>query len=59
VPLNVTIDLESDHISGLIGCDLDKVNVVPDDNGTFLDLVFTNAPVDSKSRKVKLCGNCE
>jgi hypothetical protein len=25
---------------------LDQVNVVPNNNGTFLDLVFTNAPVD-------------
>jgi hypothetical protein len=28
------------------GCDLDQVNVVLNDNRTFLDLVFTNAPVD-------------
>jgi hypothetical protein len=34
LPLNETTDLESDFISGLIGCDLDQVNVVPDDNGT-------------------------
>jgi hypothetical protein len=45
-PLNVTTDLESDLIGGLFGCDLDQVNVVPNYNGTFLDLVFTNAPVD-------------
>jgi hypothetical protein len=46
LPLNVTTDLESDLIGGLFGCDLDQVNVVPNDNGTFLDLVFTNAHVD-------------
>jgi hypothetical protein len=44
--LNVTTDLESDLIGGLFGCNIDQVNVVPNDNGTFLDLVFTNAPVD-------------
>jgi hypothetical protein len=44
LPLNVTTDLESDLIGGLFGCNLDQVNVVP--NGTLLDLVFTNAPVD-------------
>jgi hypothetical protein len=46
LPLNVTTDLKSDHIGGLFGCDLDQVRVVPNDNDTFLDLVFTNAPVD-------------
>jgi hypothetical protein len=42
----VTTDLESDLVGSFFGCDLDQVNVVPNDNGTFLDLVFTNAPVD-------------
>jgi hypothetical protein len=46
LPLNVTTDLESDLIGGLFQYDLDQVNVVPKDNGTFLDLVFRNAPVD-------------
>jgi hypothetical protein len=46
LPLNVTTDLESDLIGGLFGCDLDQVDVVSNDNGTFLDLVFTNTPVD-------------
>jgi hypothetical protein len=46
LPLNVTTDLECDLIRGLFGCDLDQVNVVPNDKGTFLGLVFTNAPVD-------------
>jgi hypothetical protein len=46
LPLNVTTDLEGDFIGGLFGCGLDQVNVVPNDNDTFLDLVFTNAPVD-------------
>jgi hypothetical protein len=44
LPLNVTTNLESDLIGSLFGCDLDQVNVVPNDNRTFLDLVFTNAP---------------
>jgi hypothetical protein len=46
LPLNVTTDLESDLVGGLIECNLDQVNVALNDNGTFLDLVFTNAPVD-------------
>jgi hypothetical protein len=29
IPLNVTKDLESDLIGGLLGCDLDQANVVP------------------------------
>jgi hypothetical protein len=33
-------------IGSFFGCDLDQVNVVPNDKGTFLDMVFTNAPVD-------------
>jgi hypothetical protein len=45
-PLNVTSDLESDLIGGLFGCDLDKIIKRPNENGTFLDLVFTNVPVD-------------
>jgi hypothetical protein len=47
LPLNVTTNLESDLNGGLFGYDLDQVNVVPNDNGTFLDLVFTNACTDS------------
>jgi hypothetical protein len=46
LPFNVTTDLISDLIDGLFGCDVDQVSVVPNDNGTFLDLVFTNASVD-------------
>jgi hypothetical protein len=46
-PLNdLTSDLESDLIGGLFGCDLDQINARPNENGTFLDLVFTNVPVD-------------
>jgi hypothetical protein len=46
LPLNVTTKLESDLIGGLFRCDLEQVNEVPNDNGTFLDLVFTNASVN-------------
>jgi hypothetical protein len=46
LPLNVTTYLESDLIGGLFGCYLDQVNVVLNDTDTFLDLVFTNAPVE-------------
>jgi hypothetical protein len=44
--LNMTTDLKSDLIGGLFGCNLDQVSVVPNDNDTFLDLVFMNPPVD-------------
>jgi hypothetical protein len=30
----------------LFGCDLDQVNVVLNDYRTFLDLVFTDAPIN-------------
>jgi hypothetical protein len=30
----------------LFGCDLDQINESPNENGTFLDLVFTKVPVD-------------
>jgi hypothetical protein len=46
IPLNVTSDLESDLIGRLFGCDLDQINERPIENGTFLDRVFTNVPVD-------------
>jgi hypothetical protein len=46
IPLNVTSDLESDLIGDLFGCDLDQVNERPKENGTFLELVFTNVPVN-------------
>jgi hypothetical protein len=34
------------YIGGLIGCDLHQINERPNDNGTFLDLVFANVPFD-------------
>jgi hypothetical protein len=46
MPLYVTTDQESDLFGGLFQYNLDQANVVPNDNGTFLDLAFTNAPVD-------------
>jgi hypothetical protein len=46
VPLNVTTNLENGIIGGLLGCDLDQTNVVPNDIDTFLDLVYTNAAVE-------------
>jgi hypothetical protein len=45
IPLNVTSELESDLIGGSIGCDWDQINERPNENGTFLDLVFTNVPL--------------
>jgi hypothetical protein len=42
--------IESDLIGGLFGCDLDQINERPNENGTFLDLVFTNVPVDMAVR---------
>jgi hypothetical protein len=37
---------ESALTGGLFGCDLDQINERPNENGTFLDLVFTNVPFD-------------
>jgi hypothetical protein len=37
---------ESALTGGLFGCDLDQINEMSNKNGTFLDLVFTNVPVD-------------
>jgi hypothetical protein len=57
LPFYVT-DLESDLIGGLFGCDLYQVNEVSSDNNTFLDLVFTNAPVMSTSLLRALTLHC-
>jgi hypothetical protein len=46
IPLNVTSDLESDLIGGLLGCELDQINERPNENGTLLDLVFKSIPVN-------------
>jgi Endonuclease-reverse transcriptase len=44
LPLNVTTDLENDFINGLFACDLSQINFIPNDNGTYLDLIFSNSP---------------
>jgi hypothetical protein len=47
-------DQESELIGGLFGCDLDQTNVMPNDNGTFLDLVFTKQLLTSLFRALTL-----
>jgi hypothetical protein len=52
IPLNIiTTYLENDLIGGLFGiqnfgCDLDQIKERFNKNAPFLDLVFTNVPVD-------------
>jgi hypothetical protein len=46
ISLNLTSDLESELIGDLFGCVLDQINERPIKNGTFLELVFTNVPVN-------------
>jgi hypothetical protein len=36
----VTTDLEIDLIGGLLNCDLEQINAIPNQYGRFLDLVF-------------------
>jgi hypothetical protein len=46
VPMGVTTDLESDLIESMLCCDLGQINSIPNQNGTFLDLIFSNAGTD-------------
>jgi hypothetical protein len=41
LPMGITTDLESDLIEGILCCDLGQINLIPNQNGTFLDLIFT------------------
>jgi hypothetical protein len=43
---SITTDLESDLIEGMLCCDLSQINSTPNQNGTFLDLVFSNLITD-------------
>jgi hypothetical protein len=42
----IHLDLESDLIEGMLCCDLGQINSIPNQNGTFLDLIFSNASTD-------------
>jgi hypothetical protein len=44
--MGITTDLESDLIEGMLCCDLGQINSIPNQNGTFLDLIFSNAGTD-------------
>jgi hypothetical protein len=46
LPMGITNDLESDLIEGMLGCDLGQINSIPNQNGTFLDLIFSNASTE-------------
>jgi hypothetical protein len=46
LPMGITTDLESDLIEGMLCCDLGRINSIPNQNGTFLDLFFSNASTD-------------
>jgi hypothetical protein len=47
LPMGITIDLENDLIEGMLCYDLGQISSTPIQNGTFLDLVFSNASTDS------------
>jgi hypothetical protein len=42
LPMGITTALESDLIEGMLCCDCDlgRINLIPNENGTFLDLIF-------------------
>jgi hypothetical protein len=44
--LGITTDLDSDLIEGMLCCDLGQINSNPNQNGTFLGLIFSNASTD-------------
>jgi hypothetical protein len=46
LPMGITTDLESDLIEGMLCCDLGQINSIPNQIGTFLDLIFSNASTD-------------
>jgi hypothetical protein len=46
LPMGITTDLESDLIEGMLCCDLGQINSIPNQNDTFLDLIFSNASTD-------------
>jgi hypothetical protein len=43
LPMGITTDLESDLIEGMLCCDLSQINSIPNQNGSLLDLIFSNA----------------
>jgi hypothetical protein len=46
LPMSITTDLESDLIEGMLCYDSGQINSTPIQNGTFLDLIFSNASTD-------------
>jgi hypothetical protein len=46
LPMVITTDLESDLIEGMLCCNLGQINSIPNQSGTFLDLIFSNASTD-------------
>jgi hypothetical protein len=53
IPLNVTLDLESDLIGDLVGCDLVQINERPKENGTFSAVEGYEAPLFKLDRHHK------
>jgi hypothetical protein len=46
LPMGISTDLESDLIEGMLCCYLGQLISIPNQNGTMLDLVFSNAGTD-------------
>jgi hypothetical protein len=44
--MGITTDLESNLIEGMLCCDLGQINSIPNQNGTFLDFIFSNVSTD-------------
>jgi hypothetical protein len=50
LPMGITTDLESDLIESMLYCDLGQINSIPNQNGSVLDLIFSNASTPSWTR---------
>jgi hypothetical protein len=46
LPMYITTDLESDLIEGMLCCNMGQINSIPTVDGSFLDLIFSNASTD-------------
>jgi hypothetical protein len=46
LPIGITTDLEYDLIEVMLCCDLGQINSIPNQNGTFLELIFSHAGTD-------------
>jgi hypothetical protein len=50
LPVNVTTDLESDLIQGLLSCDLEQISAIHNQYDRYFDLIFSNAGTNVADR---------